>query len=162
MSVALAAVVHNYDNAKQALQEILTAFNSAVPDFPETMTQFRQLYPTFNLGTKLPTLSNAAKDWLQMPLVEAYKAVISHEHCFKLLSVPSVLRNLCFLSEEDFAELQMSAHPSQSLLSRADIYPRLRHCEPEVAKELAFNLISFNRPFSIQRMDEVHRVSAVF
>ena len=162
MSVALAAVVHNYDNAKQVLQGMLAAFNSVVPGFPETMVQFRQLYPTFDLGTKIPMQSNAAKDWLQMPLIETYKAVISHEHCFKLLSVPSILKNLCFLSEEDFTELQMSAHPSQSLLNKANIYPRLRHCDPEVAKELAFNLISFNRPFSIQRMNEVHRVSAIF
>ena len=161
MSVALAAVVHNYDKAKQALQEILTAFNSAVPNFPEKVNVFRQLYPAFTLGTKVSTLSNTARDWLQMTLVEAYKAVISHEHCFKLLSVPSILRNLCFLSKQDFEALQMSVHPAESLLAKADVYPRLRHCEPEVAKELAFNLISFNRSFSIQRLDEVHQVSTV-
>ena len=123
MSVALAAVVHNYDEAKQDLQEKLTTFSSAVPDFPEKVNVFRLLYPAFTLETPVPTLSNNAKKTMQKPLVDAYKAIISHEHCFKLLSVPSILKNLCFLSEEDFTELQMSAHPSQSLLNKVNIYP---------------------------------------
>ena len=161
MSVALAAVVHNYDEAKQDLQEKLTTFSSAVPDFPEKVNVFRLLYPAFTLETPVPTLSNNAKKTMQKPLVDAYKAIISHEHCFKLLSVPSILKNLCFLSKEDFTELQVSAHPTKSLMLKAEMYPRLRHCEPEVAKELAFNLVIFNRSFTIRRMNEVHQVSTI-
>ena len=164
MSVALALVVHNYDNAKQALQDELKQFNRITPGFPVTVTRFRQLYPTFTRNTVVGNLqqSNKEKERTRSSLVDAYRAVAAHEHCFKLLSVPSILKNICFLLTEDFTELQIAAHPSQNLLNEANIYPRLRHCEPEVAKELAFTLISFNRPFSIQRMDEVHRVSAVF
>ena len=68
MSVALAAVVHNYDEAKQDLQEKLTTFSSAVPGFPEKVNAFRQLYPVFTLETYIPTLSNNAKKTMQKPI----------------------------------------------------------------------------------------------
>ena len=94
MSVALAIVVHNYDNVKQVLREELTKFNQIAPGFPTTVTQFRQLYPTFTSNTVVGNLqqSNKEKERTRSSLIDAYRAVAAHEHCFKLLSVPKIGR----------------------------------------------------------------------
>ena len=161
MSKALAAVVLNYDTAKTELEGKLTAFASVKGgNFPKTIKLFRQTFPVFDPTRQLSDRNSRHRQKCN-ELADAYKTLLRHEHCFKLLSVPSMLRNLCFLSEAEFETLQMSAHPAKSLILKAEMYPRLRHCEPEVARELAFNLVSFTRSFTTQQMNEVHQVSAI-
>ena len=105
------------------LESKLAAFANAVGgDFPKSIKGFRKKFAVFDPGVHLSG-RDSKHQGKRDRLADAHKTLLRHEHCFKLLSVPSALKNLCFLSEEDFTELQMSAHPSQSLLSRADIYP---------------------------------------